>query len=102
MMTLIGGQDMDMLFTHTGLVGDADTYTDAIRKVRNAITAQTNQSMAIFKLMREMPQSGRVFSEWWPKVKEQADSVCWTVMMPRWPPAMPSSSSVMTKNCRRG
>jgi hypothetical protein len=28
--------------------------------------------------MREMPQSGRVFSEWWPKVKEQADRCVWT------------------------
>ena len=63
MMTLIGGKKMDALFKHTGLVGDADTYKNAIKKVRDGITAQTNQSMARFKLMREMPQSGRVFSD---------------------------------------
>ena len=61
MMKLIGGKEMDGLFKHTGLVGDADTYKNAIKKVRVGITAQTNQSMARFKL-REMPQSGRVFS----------------------------------------
>ena len=28
--------------------------------------------------MREMPHSGRVFSEWWPKIKEQADRCVWS------------------------
>ena len=78
MMTLIGGKEMDGLFKHTGLVLVGDTYTAAIVKVRQGISAQTNQAMARFKLMREMPQSGRVFSEWWPKVKEQADHCVWT------------------------
>merc|ERR1711888_180883 len=78
MMTLIGGKEMGVLFKHTGLVGDADTYMNAIKKVRDGITAQTNHSMARFKLMREMPQSGRVFSEWWPQIKEQADRCVWS------------------------
>ena len=77
MMTLIGGKEMDRLFKHTGLVAVGDTYTAAIAKVRTGISAQTNQAMARFKLMREMPQAGRVFSEWWPKVKEQADRCVW-------------------------
>ena len=77
MMTLIGGKEMDGLFKHTGMVVEADSYKNAIKKVRDGITAQTNQSMARFKLMREMPQSGRVFSEWWPKIKEQADRCVW-------------------------
>ena len=74
MMRLIGGKEKKK---HTGLVGDPDSYQNAIKKVRDGITAQTNQSMARYKLMREMPQSGRVFSEWWPKVKEQADRCLW-------------------------
>ena len=78
MMTLIGGKQMDGLFKHTGVVLEADAYTAAIAKVRAGIAAQTNQSMARYKLMREMPQSGRVFSEWWPKIKEQADRCVWT------------------------
>ena len=68
MMTLIGGKEMDRLFKHTGIVAVDDTYMAAIAKVRTGISAQTNQAMARFKLMREMPQAGRVFSEWWPKV----------------------------------
>ena len=51
MMTLIGGKEMD------GLVAEADTYKKALKKVRDGITAQTNQSMARLKLMREMPKS---------------------------------------------
>ena len=77
MMTLIGGKEMDGLFKHTGMVVEGDSYKNAVKKVRDGITAQTNQAMARFKLMREMPQSGRVFSEWWPKIKEQADRCVW-------------------------
>ena len=58
MMTLIGGKEMDGLFKHTGIVVEADTYEASIIKVRTGISAQTNQSMARFKLMREMPQAG--------------------------------------------
>ena len=56
---------------------DGDTYKAAIEKVRTGITAQTNQAMVRFKLMIEMSQSGRVFSEWRPKVKEQAVGCVW-------------------------
>ena len=78
MITLIGGKEMDELFKHTGRVSEANTYEEAITKVKDGITAQTNQSMARFKMMREMPQSGKVFSDWWPKIKEQADRCVWT------------------------
>ena len=77
MMTLIGGKEIDRLFKHTGIVAVDDTYTAAIAKVRTGISAQTNLAMARFKLMREIPQTGRVFSEWWPQVKEQADRCVW-------------------------
>ena len=56
MMNLIGGKEIDRLFKHTGLVLVGDTYTAAIVKVRQGISAQTNQAMARFKLMGEMPQ----------------------------------------------
>ena len=78
MMTLIGGKEMDGLFKYTGKVLDEDTYENAITKVRTGIMNQTNQSMTHFKLIREMPQAGRVFSDWWPKVKGTADHCVWT------------------------
>ena len=67
---------------------DGDTYKAAIEKVRTGITAQTNQAMVRFKLMIEMSQSGRVFSEWWPKVKSRLTVVYGMAMMPRWLPVM--------------
>ena len=73
MITLIGGKEMDSLFKHVGKVVEGDKYEEAVEKVRQGITASTNQAMARFRLMREMPQAGEVFSVWWPKVKEQAD-----------------------------
>ena len=39
MMTLMGGKEMDGLFKHTGLVLVGDTYTAAIVKVRQGISA---------------------------------------------------------------
>ena len=73
MMTLIGGKEMDGLFKHTGIVEELDTYTAAITKVRTDISAQTNQAMARYKLMREIPQVGRIFYEWRLEVREQSD-----------------------------
>ena len=78
MITLIGGKEMDSLFKHVGKVVEGDKYEEAVEKVRQGITASTNQAMARFRLMREMPQAGEVFSVWWPKVKEQADRCIWT------------------------
>ena len=102
MMTLIGGKEMNALFKHTGLVRDADTYMNAIKKVRDGITAQTNHSMARFKLMREMPQSGRVFPSGGPKSRNKLTGVCGLAMTPRWPLVMLFCSNVMIKSYIRG
>ena len=76
-LTLIGGREMDSLMKHVGKVLVEDSYDEAIAKVRRGITAQTNQCMARFKLMREMSQNGKQFSDWWPAVKEQAERCVW-------------------------
>ena len=66
MLTLVGGREMDILYKHVGKVEEADSYEQAIQKIRTGITDQTNQCMARYKLMRETPQAGKAFSEWWP------------------------------------
>ena len=78
MLVLIGGKEIDSLFKHVGKVLQGDSYDQAINKVKEGISKQTNQSMARFKLMREMSQGGRPFAEWWPLVKEQAERCTWT------------------------
>ena len=66
MVTLIGGKEMDSLFRHVGKVTEADNYERAVWKVKEGITAKTNQSMACYKLMRETLQAGKPFADWWP------------------------------------
>ena len=53
MVTLKGGKEMDSLFRNVGKATKADNYKQAVQKVKEGITAQTNQSMAQYKLMRE-------------------------------------------------
>ena len=51
MLVLIGGKEIDSLFKHVGKVLQGDSYDQAIHKVKDGISKQTNQSMARFKLM---------------------------------------------------
>ena len=51
----------------------ADTFEQAVTKIRKGIQGQTNQAMAKFKLFKEMPQGNKKFAEWWPEILEQAE-----------------------------
>ena len=51
MLVLIGGKEIDSLFKHVGKVVQGDSYEQALDKVKEGISKQTNQSMARFKLM---------------------------------------------------
>ena len=73
MLILMGGKEVETLFKHVGMVAKEDTFQQAIKKIKDAISKETNQTMARFKLTREMAQNGKIFTEWWPLVKEQAD-----------------------------
>ena len=77
-LELVGGQEMCVLFEHVGVVTDGDTFNQAVDKVEAGIKAQTNQATARFKLFTKMPQGGRTFAEWYPKVKDQAERCVWT------------------------
>ena len=56
----------------------ADTFDQAVEKIRQGIRGQTNQAMAKFKLFKEMQQDGKTFAEWWPDVLEQAERCDWS------------------------
>ena len=62
MLILIGGKEVDNVFKHVGMVVKEDTFQQAIKKIKDGISKQTNQSMARFKLMREMAQNGKSFT----------------------------------------
>ena len=46
MLRLIGGEDMETLLVHIGLVEEEDTFDQVLEKVRAGIKKQTNQAVA--------------------------------------------------------
>ena len=73
MLRLIGGEDMETLLVHIGLVEEEDTFDQVLEKVRAGIKKQTNQAVARHKLFTQMTQSDKTFAAWFPKIKEQAE-----------------------------
>ena len=47
-----GGEDMQNLFKHVGKVEDADTYEQAVSKVKEALKKRGNRTAAVFKLFK--------------------------------------------------
>ena len=68
-----GGDDMVTLFEHVGKVQEeADTFEEAMKKITDALKGQINEVYPVYKLFCEMPQGRKSFSDWYPKVLEQA------------------------------
>ena len=92
LLQAVGGAEMIALFKHVGKVKlvatpavqpvaargglpaieaaaevPADTFLQAVQKIRTGILGQTNQTMTRYKLFQELPQDNVVFAEWWPK-----------------------------------
>ena len=55
----------------------ADTYDQALVKIRQGIVKQTNQAMSRFKLFQQMPQEDRKFDPWAKDVLKQAERCDW-------------------------
>ena len=58
------------VWSRMGKIVNADSYQQAIEKVKVSKMAQINQNMAQFKLLRETPQNDKTFPEWWLKIEE--------------------------------
>ena len=71
-MISIGGTEVKTLFDHIGNVTETDPWLEILEKVVNGIRGQTNQVTARFKLMQRLPHNDELFSEWYPKIREQA------------------------------
>ena len=71
-LQLWGGDAMMTLFEHEGKVAAADTYEQAVTKIKNALKGQINEVYPVFKLFCEMPQGKKSFTEWYPSVLDQA------------------------------
>ena len=71
-MQIWGGDQMIRLFEHEGNVLETDTFMQAITKIENGLKAKINEIYPVYRLFCEMPQGPRSFSEWYPKVYDQA------------------------------
>ena len=77
MLILIGGKEVDTLFKHVGMVVKEDTFQQAIKKIKDGFSKQTNQSMARFKLMVKVLLNGGLL------LKNKQIDVFGRIMMPR-------------------
>ena len=72
-----GGEDMQNLFKHVGLVEDEDTYKEAVDKIKNALKKRGNRNSAVFKLFNGHPQGGQSFEAWHREVYKAAKLIDW-------------------------
>ena len=72
-----GGEDMQNLFKHVGLVLDTDTYAQAVEKIKIALKKRGNRTSAVFKLFNGHPQGGLSFEAWHREVFKAAKLIDW-------------------------
>ena len=54
MLILMGGKEVDTLFKHVGMVVKEDTFQQAIKKIKDGISKQTNQQCDNVKLQKKI------------------------------------------------
>ena len=75
-MTLLkGGKDMHTLFDHVGNVTAADSFDEAIKKIRDKLTERTNKVVQRNMLLSNFPQGNKSFEKWSQQVSEAAQLV---------------------------
>ena len=53
---MVGQKDLKMLWNHVGGVADGDSFEEALKKIEEGITGQTNQAISRHKLFTKMEQ----------------------------------------------
>lgn len=78
LMIVEGGDDMQKLFKHVGLVEDGDTYDQAVNKIKIALKKRGNRTSAVFKLFNGHGQGSQSFESWHTEVYKAAQLIDWT------------------------
>ena len=60
------------IYEHDGKVEEADNFDTAVEKISQALKGHINEVYPVYKLFCEMPQGKLSFTDWYPKVLEQA------------------------------
>ena len=80
-MTLLkGGKDMHSLFDHVGNVLEADTFDQAIEKIRNQLKERTNKVVWRNMLLSNFPQGSKSFEKWSREISEAAELISYEIM----------------------
>ena len=78
MLQIEGGEDMRDLFKYVGKVEEADTYAQAVEKIKAALKARGNRTSAVFRLFNQHPQGSQTFDSWHKTVYKAANLIDWT------------------------
>ena len=98
MLLLKGGGDMRNLFTHVGKVEDADTYAAAVKKIKDGLTARTNQVVQRNMLFANHPQGTKSFERWSQEVSNKAKLIDYNNY--NWETAAVDSIIMQTSNAK--
>ena len=64
MLLFKGGDDMKSLFEYVGNVADADSFDQAIGKIREGLQKRTNKVVQRNMLFTDLPQGTKSFEKW--------------------------------------
>ena len=101
MIQIEGGEDMMQLFRFMGKVQEADSYQQAIGKIKTALKETGNRTSAVHRLYTAHSQGDQTFDNWHRTVRKAAQLSMPT--RPRWrtfscrPPAPNSGRGLLRK-----
>ena len=78
MLLFRGGEDMQNLFDHVGMVVEADTFDQAINKITNALKGRTNNVVQRNFLLTRHPQGTKSFEKWSMEISNAAKLIDYT------------------------
>jgi len=78
MLLFRGGEDMQNLFDHVGMVVEADTFDQAINKITNALKGRTNNVVQRNLLLTRHPQGTKSFEKWSMEISNAAKLIDYT------------------------
>ena len=75
MLLFKGGDDMKSLFEYVGNVADADSFDEAIGKIREGLQKRTNKVVQRNMLFTDFPQGTKSFEKWSQEISTAAQLI---------------------------
>ena len=75
MLVVEGDNKVQDLFKYVGKVLQADTYEQAVDKIKNALKRRGNRTSAVFKLFNTHSQGSQLFDLWHKEIRKAAQLI---------------------------